>query len=162
MWISLRRFGDDFALNAEELADLLWQRLQQKKPRALLIGKLPIDLQEYNYVNEKPYEAVVIGLIPPGDLLHMPNNTVCEALLEGLPVWYWKEQPFRTASHGKALCHALQAAEQRLKQYGVQTLSAPGKLVTAAEARRLKQLGETAEGRLLTPLARDILEGKSK
>ena len=144
------------------MADLLWQKLQQSKPRALLIGTAPNNLQKYNYVNEKPYEAIVIGRISASELLHMPNDAVCDALLSGIPVWYWKHQDYRNASHGKALCRALQAAEQQLKSFGVQPVGEPGKVVTAAEARYLKRMGQTAQGRLLTPLAKDILEDKAE
>jgi len=147
-------------MNLDQLTEAVLQRLHDGQPRVFLIGEQPNSLQKYNYVNNKPYEAVMIGIVPPGDLLQMPSNTVCQALLDGIPVWYWPQQPFKSCTGAKALCRALLAAEQRLKQMGVQVLGEKGKLITASEARRLKSLGLTVTDRHMTPLAKDILEGK--
>lgn len=145
-------------MNLDELAEAILQRLAETKPRALLLGEEPKNYHNYNYVKEKPYEAVVLGLLPPGELLHMPNDAVCSALLEGKPV-YLSPQKYPTG-HAKLLCRELAAAEQHLKQLGVQPLGAEQTLITAEAARRLRAAGAYAPpGSRLTPLAKDILEG---
>lgn len=112
-------------MTEEELVELLWQRLQahlqprSPLPAALLIGEPPKSLQKYNYVNEKPYEAVVIGVLSPSELLQMPTETVCQALLEGIPVYLWEKQPFLKAEKGILLRRHLQAHMDRLLLLGV-------------------------------------------
>ena len=147
-------------MNLEELTQAVMERMEQKKPRAYLIGQQP-DYHNYNYVNEKPYEAVVLGVLSPGQLLHMPDEIVCEALLEGKPVWLWPHQRHHHAAHGKVLCRELAAAEQHLRQLGVGILGQEAVLITAQKARQLRERGEQPpHGSRLTPLARDILEGR--
>lgn len=142
-------------MNLDELAEAVLQRLQ---PRALLLGERPLDHHKYNYVNEEPYEAVVIGQLSAGELLHMPNDAVCDALLAGKPV-YLCRQVFPT-THAKRLCRELEAAQRRLLELGAQPME--HKLITAETARRLLTAGERPPAvSRLTPLARDILEGKS-
>ena len=60
----------------------------------------------------------------------------------------------------RALWSALLAAERRLRALGVQELAQKSALVTAEEARRLLHSGLPVTGRL-TPLARDVLEGRA-
>lgn len=147
-------------MNLDQLTDAVWQRLQEK-PRALLIGEPPIGCDKFNYVNEKPYEAVVLGLLPPGELLHMPSDAVCRALLEDIPVYLSSGQLHHKTKTARQLCRELYAAEQHLKQLGVRLLEDGQPLVTAAQARSLRQNGQQPPpGSRLTPLARDILEGK--
>ena len=143
-------------MNLDELAEAVLQRLQ---PRALLVGERPLDYHKYNYVNEEPYEAVVIGQLSAGELLHMPNDAVCDALLEGKPVYLCK-QTF-PATHAKRLYRELEASQRHLLELGVQPME--HKLITAETARRFLMTGEriSANSRL-TPLARDILEGKAE
>jgi len=147
----------------EQLTEEVWQRLSVCKPRALLLGETPDGLQKFNYVNKKPYDAVVIGVLPPGELLHMPSDPVCSALLEGIPVYLWQGQPYRRSKSARLLRRELAAAEKRLLQYGVLPLGGEtGRLITAQEARAFRLRGEQpAVGSRLTPLARDVLEGKS-
>ena len=76
------------------------------------------------------------------------------ALLVGLDY----RRHVKTAS--RALWSALLAAERRLRALGVQELAQKSALVTAAEARRLLHSGLPVTGRL-TPLARDVLEGRA-
>ncbi len=147
-------------MNLEELTQAVLERMDQHKPRAYLIGEQP-DYHNYNYVKEKPYEAVVLGVLSPGQLLHMPDEIVCEALLEGKPVWLWPHQRHHKAAHGRLLCRELTATEQHLKQLGVGVLGQEKNLITAQEARLLRQRGEhPPQGSRLTPLAKDILEGR--
>lgn len=135
------------------------RKLEERRPRALLIGKQPEIDHNYNYVNEKPYEAVVLGLLSPGQLLQMPTDAVCCALLEDLPVYLSIRQSWHGNKKAKALCRELAAAEQRLFRLGVLPLEQPGHLITAKEARELLRSGRRpgADCRM-TPLARDILE----
>ncbi len=147
-------------MNLDQLTDAVWQRLQEK-PRALLIGEPPTGCDKFNYVNKKPYEAVVLGLLPPGELLHMPTDPVCRALLEDIPVYLSSGQLHHKSKAARQLCRELYAAEQHLKQLGVRLLEDGQPLVTAAQARILRQNGQfPPQGSRLTPLARDILEGK--
>lgn len=147
-------------MNLEELTQAVIERMDQQKPRAYLIGEQP-DYHNYNYVKEKPYEAVVLGILSPGQLLHMPDETVCDALLEGMPVWLWPHQRHHRAACGKMLCRELTAKERYLKQLGVGILGQEKILITAQEARRLRQRGENPPyGSRLTPLAKEILEGR--
>lgn len=148
-------------MNLEALTQAVMERMEQQKPRAYLIGDMP-DYHKFNYVNTEPYEAVVMGVLSPGQLLHMPDDIVCEALLQGKPVWLWPHQRHHEAAHGKMLCRELLAAEQHLKQLGVKLLGQEKRLITAETARSMRRRGEMpcAESRM-TPLAKDILEGKS-
>ncbi len=149
-------------MNLDTLTDAVWQRMEQEKKRALLIGAAPEDYHNYIYVNEKPYEAVILGILPPGELLHMPNDPVCRALLDGLPVFLWHRQLHHTGSGAQALRRELRAAERRLTGLGVQVLGAGRQLITAELARQLvKAGGKVPENSRLTPLAKEILEGKS-
>ena len=75
-------------MNLEQLTDAILEKLGEKQPRALLIGTKPEVDYNYNYVNEKPYDSIVIGNISAGELLRMPSDCVCDALLEEVPVYY--------------------------------------------------------------------------
>ena len=101
-------------MNLDQLTDAVWQRLEERKPRALLIGQPPDWDGPYCYVAVPPYDAVVLGIMSPGELLHMPSDPVCRALLDGQPVYLWQPQPYRACKHAKALCRELAAAEQHL------------------------------------------------
>ena len=149
-------------MTLEELTDAVWQRLYGNLPRALLLGLPPENYHKFNYVNKKPYEAIVLGVLPAGELLHMPNQAVCEALLEGMPVYLWHRQHHHTGSGARLLRRELYAAEQHLRQLGVQIVGREDRLITAESAKVLLQTGEQPPvGARLTPLARDILEGKA-
>ena len=147
-------------MNLDQLTETVWQRLQEK-PRALLLGTAPNGCDKFNYVNEEPYEAVILGILPPGELLHMPSDAVCRALLDDIPVYLSSGQLHHKAKTARALCRELHAAEQHLKQLGVRLLEDGQPLITAAQARSLRQSGQKPPaGSRLTPLARDILEGR--
>ena len=77
-------------MTLDQLTDRVWQRLL---PRALLVGAAPDWPLPVRYVDAAPYEAVVLGLLPPGLLLAMPTDKVCRAVLEGLPVLLRDGQP---------------------------------------------------------------------
>ena len=102
-------------------------------------------------------------LFQAAQLLRFPDEASAQALLEGKPVYYCPEgldyrRHAKTAN--RALWSALLAAERRLRTLGVQELTQKSALVTAAEARRLLHSGLPVTGRL-TPLARDVLEGRA-
>ena len=111
---------------------------------ALLIGREPGQELGYCYVTEPPYEAVVIGSLSLGQLLRFREERVLEALCR--------------ASSGRTV---LASAQRELKNWGVLfTDGGRKRLVTAEEARRLRQRGERPGfDAVLTPLAKEILEG---
>ena len=109
-------------MTQEELTDRLWKELCRRHPPALLIGQLPNNLQKYNYVNQKPYEAVVIGRLTPHELLQMPTEPVCEALLEGIPVYLHLDQSFCRCPKGVLLKRYLYERMDRLLMLGVRSL----------------------------------------
>ena len=148
-------------MNLEQLTDAVWKRLYEGRPKALLIGEVPPGVEQYSFVKEEPYEAIVLGILSPGELLHMPTDPVCRALLADIPVYLWPDQLHHKAKTAKVLCRELSAAEQHLRQLGVRLLGKEQKLITAQTARQYLQLGYLPEpGSRMTPLARDILEGK--
>lgn len=136
--------------------------MENEDHRAFLIGEPPESLLKYVYVREKPYEAVILGLLSPGQLLHMPDDTVCRALLDGIPVYLWSKQPFHGSAHAVCLCRLLRNAELRLKQLGVMPIVADGSWITAEQARKMRSNGQRPNSSSrLTPLAQDILEGRT-
>lgn len=146
----------------ETLTEQVWQRLTAGRTRALLIGAQPKVDYNYVYVNKEPYEALVLGDLPPGELLRMPTDPVCRALLAGIPVYLSPAQSYKSAKAAPLLCAELLAAEKHLRRLGVRPLEAgETRLITALEARNLLEQGQRPPpGSRLTPLARDILEGK--
>lgn len=128
--------------------------------RALLIGTEPPCALGYTYVQEAPYEAVVIGSLSLGQALHFTNEQALEALAQGRPVvLYTPGLP--EAPRNRALAASLASARRELKGWGIVfTDGAQKRLVTAQEARALRLSGSRpAPGAVLTPLAREILEG---
>ena len=79
-------------MNLDWLTDEVLRRLRTQLPSALLLGELPEPDGRFFYVHEPPYEQVVIGLLLPDELLQMPTRPVCDALLQGLPVWIWPQR----------------------------------------------------------------------
>ena len=149
-------------MNLDALTEAVMQRMGQGKKRALLIGEAPDSFHNFIYVNEKPYEAIVLGVLPPGELLHMPNEPVCRALLEGIPVYLWHRQLHHTGTGANALRRELRAAERYLTELGVQMLGSGKQLITAEIARQMVKTGLLVpDGCRITPLAKEILEGKS-
>lgn len=134
-------------------------------PAALLIGNPPGDLMGYRLTEVSPYEAVLIGSLGPGELLNFSDSRVLNALLEGKPVFLW-EPGLRYRAHAstanRVLWAKLQAAERTLRQLGVRFYGPREgrRLVTAEQARVLLRQGRRApEGAVLTPLARELLNG---
>jgi len=128
--------------------------------RALLIGAEPGVELGYQYVAEKPYEAVVIGSLTLSQLLRFREERVLTALAEGQPVYLYTPG-LPQVPKNRALSGSLTAAQRELKNWGVLfTDGGRKKLITAEEARILRSAGRMpSPGAVLTPLAKEIMEG---
>ena len=129
--------------------------------RALLVGNPPGNALGYDYVTEPPYEAVVIGSLTMGQLLRFRQEAVLDALAEGKNVYLYTPG-LPEAPRNRALSASLAAAQRELKSWGILfTDGARRHLVTAEEARELRRTGRhPGPGAVLTPLAREIMEGQ--
>ena len=128
--------------------------------RALLIGKEPACDLGASYVSGPPYDGVVIGSLTLSQLLCFREEPVLNALAQGKPViLYTPGLP--EAPKNRALAASLASRRRELKNWGVLFVDgAQKRLVTATEAERMRQTGKRpAPGAVLTPLAREILEG---
>ena len=128
--------------------------------RALLIGKEPATALGFAYVEEEPYDAVVMGSLTLAQVLRFREEPVLAALAEGKPVYLYTPG-LPEASKNRALAASLTAAQRELKNWGVLfTDGGRKRLSTAEEARILRASGQQpAPGTVLTPLAREIMEG---
>lgn len=127
--------------------------------RALLVGTEPDRSLPYIYVQEPPFDAVVIGSLPMSQALRLTDDRILQALAEGKPVVLYT--PGLPAAPGnRGLSAALAASRREMKAWGIVfTDGAQRKLITAQEARSLKAAGKyPGAGAVLTPLAREILE----
>ena len=129
--------------------------------RALLIGKEPAAAMDYAYVQEQPYDAVVIGSLSLGQLLRFSDERVLQALAEGKNVFLYTPG-LPESPKNRALAGSLTAAQRELKSWGVVfTDGGRKRLVTAEEARCLRSRGaQPGPGAVLTPLAKEILQGE--
>ena len=128
--------------------------------RALLIGQEPGCDLGYTYVKEAPYDAVVIGSLTLSQALRFREEAALSALAEGKSViLYTLGLP--DAPKNRALAASLASARREMKAWGIIfTDGAQKRLITAQEARQLRLSGKTpAPGAVLTPLAKEILEG---
>lgn len=126
--------------------------------RALLVGDAaPLP---FSYVTEKPYDAVVIGSLTLGQLLSFNNEAVLSALAAGISVYLYTPG-LPEVSKNRALAASCATAQRELKNWGILfTDGSRRHLITAEEARLLRRKGEKATpGAVLTPLAKEILEG---
>ena len=128
--------------------------------RALLIGKEPTIALGYDYVAEPPFDAVVIGSLELGQLLRFRQEAVLKALGEGKSVYLYTPG-LPEAPKNRALAGSLASAQRELKSWGVIfTDGGRKRLITAQEARELRLKGSVpGPGAVLTPLAKEILEG---
>ena len=103
---------------------------------------------------------VVIGSLTSGALLRFREERVLAALGEGKTVYLYT--PGLPQVKNRALGAALASAQRELKSWGVIfTDGGRRRLVTAEEARALRRTGRLpGPGAVLTPLAKEILEGK--
>ena len=127
--------------------------------RALLIGKEPLFDLGYAYVQEPPYEAVVIGSLTLSQLLRFREEAVLQALAEGKHVFLYTPG-LPESPKNRALAGSLAAAQRELKNWGVVFTDGRRKrLVTAEEARILRSRGAFPDaGAVLTPLAKEIFD----
>ncbi len=127
--------------------------------RALLIGMSPAIPMAFSYVQEKPYDAVMIGSLTLGQLLHFRQEAVLEALADGIPVYLYSPG-LPEIPKNRALAASAATAQRELKNWGVLFTDGTRRhLVTAEEARQLRRQGmPPAPGAVLTPLAKEILE----
>lgn len=128
--------------------------------RALLIGAEPDQNLGFLYVQEAPYDAVVIGSLTLSQLLRFREERVLEALAEGKNVYLYVPG-LPEAPKNRALAGSLAAAQRELKNWGVLfTDGGRKRLITAEEARLLRAQGRRpGPGAVLTPLAKEIMEG---
>ena len=128
--------------------------------RALLVGNPPNAELGFVYTQEAPFDAVVIGSLTLGELLHFREERVLEALAQGKAVYLYTPG-LPEAEKNRAMSASLAAARRELKNWGVLfTDGLQKRLVTAEEARALRNAGrQPAPGAVLTPLAKEIMEG---
>ena len=128
--------------------------------RALLIGKEPAAAFGYEYVQTPPFDAVVIGSLSLGQLLRFREESVLQALAEGKQVFLYTPG-LPEVPKNRSLAGSLAAAQRELKNWGILfTDGGRKRLVTAEEARALRSAGrQPAPGSVLTPLAKEIMEG---
>ena len=127
---------------------------------ALLIGKEPGQELGFRYVTEGAFDAVVIGSLSLSELIRFREERVLTALAEGKPVYLYTPG-LPEVPKNRALAGSLTAAQRELKNWGVLfTDGGRKKLITAEEARLLRSTGhQPSPGAVLTPLAKEILEG---
>ena len=127
---------------------------------ALLVGNEPDRSLGYTYVTVPPYDTVVIGSLSLSQLLRFDHLQVLEALAEGKPVLLYTPG-LPDAPKNRALAADLASSRRQLKNWGVVfTDGAQRRLITAQEAKTLRAAGKSpGPGAVLTPLAREILEG---
>lgn len=128
--------------------------------RALLIGRAPDCDLGYHYESTPPHDAVVIGSLTLGEALYFNHETALSALAEGKAVICYTPG-FPQSPKNRALGAALASSRRNMKQLGIVFADgAQKRLVTAQEARQLRQAGKRpAPGAVLTPLAKEVLEG---
>ena len=127
--------------------------------KALLVGQRPDRELGYEYVQQPPYDGVVIGSMTLGQLLQFTNEAALDALAQGCPVAVYSPG-LPDVPKNRALAAAVASAKRQLKSWGVLFVDGSQKrLVTAQEARLLRTAGKRPEpGAVLTPLAREIME----
>jgi len=128
--------------------------------RALLIGQEPAVPLGYEYVAGGPFDAVVIGSLTLGQLLRFREEQVLSALAQGKQVLLYTPG-LPECPKNRSLSGSLAAAQRELKNWGVVfTDGGRRQLVTAEEARALRSRGQSPRpGAVLTPLAKEIMEG---
>ena len=128
--------------------------------RALLIGDAPGCDLGYSYEKEPPFDAVVLGSLTLGQALNFSLEPALSALAEGKSVICYAPG-FPQSPKNRALSAALASSRRNLKNWGVVFTDGNQKrLITAQEARALRQAGKyPAPGSVLTPLAKEVLEG---
>jgi hypothetical protein len=126
--------------------------------RMLLIGKEPEHPLGFSYVQDAPYDGIVIGSLTVGQLLRFREERVLDALAQGKTVYLYVPG-IPEVPKNRAMAASLAAAQRELKNWGVLfTDGGRKRLVTAEEARQLRAQGRRpGPGAVLTPLAREIM-----
>jgi hypothetical protein len=128
--------------------------------KALLIGtEPPVDL-DCGYVQAEPYDLIVIGSLALGQLLCFRDERVLSALAQGKQVYLYTPG-LPESPKNRALSSSLATAQRELKNWGILfTDGGRKRLITAQEAKQMRLAGRSpAPGAVLTPLAKEILEG---
>ncbi len=128
--------------------------------RALLIGEKPVCDLGFTYESNPPYDAAVIGSLTLGQALFFANEQALSMLADGKSVICYTPG-FPQATKNRALGAALASSRRNMKALGIVfTDGGQKRLITAQEARALRQAGKApAPGAVLTPLAKEIMEG---
>lgn len=150
----------------EEITEEVLRRMQTgRQSTALLIGQAPAQDTGYQYTDHAPYDAVIIGSLSAAQLLHFSQPQVLDALLAGIPVYLNEDglsyRRYR-ATANRLLWSKLTEQEKQLRQMGVIPLQSArsGGVITASAARELRRHHQKPPAlSVITPLARDILEG---
>lgn len=102
--------------NLDRLTEGVWNRL----PKALVVGQPPPNLLGYVAGEASPYDAVIFGQLPLGQLLHFTQETALECLLLRKPVYVYEPGiPIPDQVAGKVLYRQLLAGREKLEQWGV-------------------------------------------
>jgi hypothetical protein len=130
--------------------------------KALLIGKEPGADLGCDYVSAQPYDLIVIGSLTLGELLCFHDERVLSALAQGIPVWLYTPG-LPEAQKSRPLSASLATAQRELKNWGILfTDGGRKRLITAQEAKQMRLAGRSpGPGAVLTPLAKEILEGSN-
>ena len=128
--------------------------------KALLIGSEPPADLGCEYTATEPYDQIVIGSLTLSQLLCFNDERVLTALADGMPVYLYAPG-LPESPKNRALASSLSTAQRELKNWGILfTDGGRKRLVTAEEARLLRRTGRCpGPGAVLTPLAKEILEG---
>ena len=128
--------------------------------RALLIGQKPPVALGFEYVKDGQYEAIVIGSLTLGQLLRFREEPVLAGLAQGIEVYLYTPG-LPESPRNRGLACAIATAQRELKNWGVIFTDGGRKqLITAEEARWMRKNGQKpGPGAVLTPLAREIMEG---
>lgn len=130
--------------------------------RALLIGNKPGVEFGCEYVTAEPYDQIVIGSLTLGQLLCFQDERILSALAEGKQVCLYTPG-LPEAPKNRALSASLATAQRELKNWGILfTDGGRKRLITAQEAKQMRLAGRSpGPGAVLTPLAKEILEGSN-
>ena len=129
--------------------------------RALLVGAEPYRDLGYVYVKQPPYDALVSGSLTLSQALRFSHEETLQALADGKQVVLFAPG-FPESPKNRALAAALASSRREMKNWGIVfTDGGQKKLITAQDARAMRLAGQKpAPGAVLTPLAKEILEGK--
>ena len=130
--------------------------------KALLIGNDPGTALGYSYVSAPPYDGVVIGSLDIAQQLYFSCSAALDALAQGKPVILYTPG-LQDAPGNRALAATLASRRREMKSWGVVfTDGGQRKVITAQQARQMRERGQRpAAGAVLTPLAKEILEGQT-